>query len=56
MAGYLASNFHTEKANQMAIVKSRLIFFQLRVQYFGCPNQSGTRGFMAIVNGCLLDD
>ena len=28
MAGYLASNFHTEKANQMAIVKSRLIFFQ----------------------------
>ena len=28
MAGYLASNFHTEKANQMAIVQSRLIFFQ----------------------------
>jgi len=27
MAGYLASNFHTEKANHMAIVQSRLIFF-----------------------------
>ena len=28
MAGYLAFNFHNEKANQMAIVQSRLIFFQ----------------------------
>ena len=28
MAGYLASNFHTEKANQMTMVQSRFIFFQ----------------------------
>ena len=28
MAEYLAPNFHTEKANEMAVVQSRHIFFQ----------------------------
>ena len=55
MAGHLASNFHSEKANHMAIVQSRLIFLP-RVLYFGCPNQSGTRCSKDIVNGCLLVD
>ena len=54
MAVYLASNFHTEKANEMAIAQSRLIFLP-RVLYFGCPNQSGTRCSKYIANGCLLD-
>ena len=46
---YLASNFHPDKANQLANVQSRLICFLLfifpRVLYFGCPNTSGTKTF-----------
>ena len=34
MAGYLASNFHTEMANQMAIVKSRLQYFSSKSTIF----------------------
>ena len=41
---YLASNFYTEKANQLALIQSRLILLP-RVLYFGCPNQSGTKTF-----------
>ena len=49
MAGYLASNFHTEKASEMAIVQRRLIFLP-RVLHFGCPNQSDTRCSMGILS------
>ena len=41
---YLASNFHTEKANQLAIIQSSLILLP-RVLYFRFPNQSGTKTF-----------
>ena len=39
---YLASNFHTQKATQRAIIQSSLILLP-RVLYFRCPNQSFDR-------------
>ena len=41
---YLAPNFYPEKANQLAIIQSRLILLP-RVLYFGCLNQSGAKTF-----------
>ena len=40
----LASNLHTEEANQLPIKQSRLNLLP-RVLYFGGPNQSGTKTF-----------
>ena len=37
MAGYLASNFHTEKANHMAIVQGRLQYFPSKSTIFWMP-------------------